>query len=637
MTELVKENLWVLDIETTLDHNTIRLVGLYDVEKNIKYISASPGELRETIRTRLPNDAKLITWNGLRFDIPVLKRVWDVDMSTYDHIDGMILAKLLIPDHHSYKLSKIAEHLRCKFLKGVVSCYDTAPLEELCTYLNDDLNCTREVIEKLLDMIPMHKQRTFRRAYALEAKVAKLCQEQVEVGVYFDIEKAEELVKELKTKMQCIEEDLYNELPMWPIKPHDLHYPPKLQFKKDGSLGVAIEKYCHKYRWRLEEIDGQWCAISPDSSEVRPLPLKDPLVTHEKLSLADQTGIKAWLLSLGWEPEHWNHKRDPDTGKYLKTSPRITDKDTKEPCPNLKKVTSIAASDISDWLMLRSRLNVVESANGTGWLPRARENGCIIPSDADTYGANTARWTHRIIANIPRVKSAYGRHMRELFRARPGAIWVGWDASSLEACMEAHYLCPYDKAASAELMDGDPHTKNLEAIEPLRDRDHAKTLKYGITYGAQPAKVAGILGVPKTEGEYWFNEFWVANPALAKLREDTIAVAKTGRITAIDGRWIGIRSQHSALNALFQSAGAIVMKYAMVIANKRIHEKYSPLVARGLIRYHDEEIWECIDEQTAEEVGKIGCESIREAGRYLKLHVPLDAEYKIGKNWAEVH
>ena len=76
------------------------------------------------------------------------------------------------------------------------------------------------------------------------------------------------------------------------------------------------------------------------------------------------------------------------------------------------------------------------------------------------------------------------------------------------------------------------------------------------------------------------------------------------------------------------------MKYAMIIADRDIRK--AGLDALGLIRYHDEEQWEC-NPRCAEAVGKIGVNSIKAAGKYLRLNVPLDGEFKIGKNWSETH
>ena len=41
--------------------------------------------------------------------------------------------------------------------------------------------------------------------------------------------------------------------------------------------------------------------------------------------------------------------------------------------------------------------------------------------------------------------------------------------------------------------------------------------------------------------------------------------------------------------------------------------------------------------QPLEEIGKICVEAIKKAGEYYNFRVPLDGEFKIGKNWAETH
>ena len=37
------------------------------------------------------------------------------------------------------------------------------------------------------------------------------------------------------------------------------------------------------------------------------------------------------------------------------------------------------------------------------------------------------------------------------------------------------------------------------------------------------------------------------------------------------------------------------------------------------------------------EVGKLGIDSIAEAGRILKIKVPLTGEYLVGRSWSETH
>ena len=127
----------------------------------------------------------------------------------------------------------------------------------------------------------------------------------------------------------------------------------------------------------------------------------------------------------------------------------------KEPCPNLAKIGFPHAPVIAEWLTLRARSSILSSSKGTkGLVPTAVANAGYLIPDADTVGASTGRWRHKGIVNIPRVTSAYGKEMRSLFKAREGYNLVGWDASSLEAHIEAHYIKPW-------------HPEMAEALESL--------------------------------------------------------------------------------------------------------------------------------------------------------------------------
>lgn len=55
-----------------------------------------------------------------------------------------------------------------------------------------------------------------------------------------------------------------------------------------------------------------------------------------------------------------------------------------------------------------------------------------------------------------------------------------------------------------------------------------------------------------------------------------------------------------------------------------------------LLSYHDELNTECTPE-IADKVGAILKKGIQMAGKRLKLACPMDGDYKIGHNWAEVH
>ena len=74
------------------------------------------------------------------------------------------------------------------------------------------------------------------------------------------------------------------------------------------------------------------------------------------------------------------------------------------------------------------------------------------------------------------------------------------------------------------------------------------------------------------------------------------------------------------------------MKQALVFLWEEIKDMDAFVVAN----IHDEYQIEARPE-IADEVGKIAVDSIRRAGEFFKLRVPLKAEYRVGNNWAETH
>jgi DNA polymerase I-like protein with 3'-5' exonuclease and polymerase domains len=117
-----------------------------------------------------------------------------------------------------------------------------------------------------------------------------------------------------------------------------------------------------------------------------------------------------------------------------------------------------------------------------------------------------------------------------------------------------------------------------------------------------------------------------------------VAATKRGFLLGLDGRKLHVRSDHAALNTLLQSAGAVVMKKALVILDRALQDMgYVPGVNYEFIaNVHDEFQIEC-DEDIADTVGKAAVASIRAAGESYGFRCPLDGEYKVGSNWSDCH
>jgi len=278
---------------------------------------------------------------------------------------------------------------------------------------------------------------------------------------------------------------------------------------------------------------------------------------------------------------------------------------------------------VLEYLTLGKRLGMLKS-----WLDAVREDGRI-HGRVNTCGAVTGRMTHSApnMAQIPS-ESAY----RECFIVEPGNKLVGIDASGLELRMLAHYM--RDEKYTDLILNGDIHTYNQKAAG-LPSRNDAKTFIYAFLYGAGDAKIGSIIGGDGDQGRRLKGNFLRRLPSLAKLLDKVARLAgRDGKLQGLDGRQVWVRSEHAALNTLLQSAGAIVMKQALVIATQKLADYGYPYTL--VAQVHDEFQVE-VPEEYAERVGICFRNAIRQAGRDLGLRCPLDGEYQIGDNWSQTH
>jgi DNA polymerase-1 len=294
--------------------------------------------------------------------------------------------------------------------------------------------------------------------------------------------------------------------------------------------------------------------------------------------------------------------------------------------------------------------------NGGGWLHHER-NGRVHPQ-FNPLGTITSRpsCSSPNLQQVP-VRTEEAKLLRSAFIPSKGRKLVGVDASGIELRMLAHYLARFDGGAYArEVVDGDIHTKVMNACgfdrgDPKIGRQYIKNIEYGMIYGAGNHKLGTLAkknaraqdnpleGNERTLGKKIRAKVKETIPGYEKLEEGVKEKAKSqGWIKGLDGRRIWLRSEHSALNFLLQSAGIIVIKQAMV-------EAPAVLAAAGLVEdvdyfpllwVHDEWQVECRPE-VAEQVGEILASTFVLAGQTLGVRCRLDGEYKIGSTWADTH
>ncbi len=315
-------------------------------------------------------------------------------------------------------------------------------------------------------------------------------------------------------------------------------------------------------------------------------------------------------MHYGWQPKEFTQTGLPKVDEKVLESVEIPE-----------------AQLIAQYLLVQKRIAQVQS-----WV-EAVENDGRVHGYVNPIGAQTNRMSHSSpnLAQVPASYSPYGKECRQCWTVPKGYKLVGCDAAGLELRMLASYM--NDEAYTNEVINGDIHTANQIAAG-LPDRSQAKVFIYGFLYGAGDAKIGEIVGGTAKEGKRLKKKFLDAIPALKRLREQVIKAAGRGYIKGLDRRKVWIKEDYSALNYLLQSAGAIVMKKALVILDQQAKERNLDYKFVGNI--HDEFQTE-VAEEHADECGKLAVNAIIEAGVQLNMKCPLDGEYKIGTDWSETH
>jgi DNA polymerase I-like protein with 3'-5' exonuclease and polymerase domains len=190
------------------------------------------------------------------------------------------------------------------------------------------------------------------------------------------------------------------------------------------------------------------------------------------------------------------------------------------------------------------------------------------------------------------------------------------------------------------VLEEDIHTVNQKAAG-LPSRDNAKTFIYAFLYGAGDGKLGSITGRGAKDGKRLRANFEAKIPAMGELTKAVKARAKTGYLTGLDGRQLHVRSEHSALNTLLQSAGALLCKKWIVLMDKRLKERGYRHGWDGdfafLAWVHDELQIAARSPELANEIGELSDLCAREAGEFFKFRIALNADFKVGANWAECH
>lgn len=615
------------------------------------------GQIVSGLKELMEGDDLLVPHNGIKYDIPVIEKLypwWRVDRhriydtlvvarliySNIKDIDTGLMKKGKLPGKEFGKHTLKAWGYRLGEHKGEYADWYKAKAgdsyqdgdewkvfcQEMLDYCVQDTVVTSQLFEKLMskDYSPT--------AIMIEHKIAWLMAQQERNGFCFDEAKAALLYAKLAARRAELEKQCASLFSPWQVRLPDMI--PKRDNRAKGYVkGVPVQK------WKT-------VVFNPNS--------RDHIANR--------------LRELyGWEPTDFTESGKP------KIDEEVLGKLDFPPCKLL-----------TEFLLVQKRISQLAEGE-QAWLKLVKKGK--IHGSVNPNGAVTGRASHAFpnISQVPASSSPYGHDCRELFTVPPGWILVGADASGLELRCLAHFMARYDAGEYGRvLLDGDIHWVNTQSMgltsaARIKDdkyhdvlRAGAKTFIYGFLYGSGDEKAGRIvfdiilkckaLGLPYEEllqhffggnesptsddlkhaGAKLKSSFMKKLPALKKLIDAVKKAAKEKKyLKGLDGRHIHIRSLHSCLNALLQGAGALVCKYWLIILDEELQALGLKHGWDGDYAFcawsHDECQIACRTQEVADLVAKVAPQMVTKAGEFFNFRCRLDGESKIGLTWADTH
>ena len=254
------------------------------------------------------------------------------------------------------------------------------------------------------------------------------------------------------------------------------------------------------------------------------------------------------------------------------------------------------------------------------------------------------------LQNIP-IRTERGRLIRKAFIARDeNYTLLSADYSQIELRIIAA-LSGEENMIKAFQNNEDIHKSTAAKVfnVPLEEvtkeqRSNAKTVNFGIIYGVSAFGLSNQTSLSRSESAALIDAYYKTYPKLKSYMTEQVDFARNhGYVQTVLGRRRYLKdinsanaivrggAERNAVNAPIQGSAADIIKIAMInIHKKLVSENWK---SKMLLQVHDELVFDVHNS----ELDKIQPMIKYEMENAFKLHVPLDVEIGIGKNWLEAH
>lgn len=662
-------------------------------------VGDDPEELKGLLLHHAKLGIPIVFHNGISFDIPLLEKLLDIDLSKLMVIDTLILSWYLNPSRKKHGLDSFFPEYG--IAKPAVVDWVNEPIEVYVDRCQEDVKINtclwEDLRDRLIDMYTITKghvdngdvdgtrQSDDEVCYLDQYKNSSSVDDYIDRILTFLMYKMDNRRLKEKTRFKAdrdliveCSEDLSGrmeiaKLELESVMPKVAKYKPvnkPKQFRlQSGGLTVSGKrwnKYVGEFNKNIRDENGNELVkgVLGDGNKLKVLnKYEDPNINSSKQ-------IKDWLFSKGWRPIEFKFVKDKEAyqkwadSKYKRELkpvdrpvPQITiDVDGgKELCPSVlvlaEKMPQIKV--YADYNTIAHRYGIFK-----GWLEALSDDDHLI---AGMKGlTNTLRIKHSEIANLPGVSKFYGDKVRGALIAEEGEVLLGSDMSGLEDRTKHHFMLPHDPEYVSTMMsdDYDPHilmalTANMitqaemeafkKGVKPARIqgiRHKAKQTNYSAVYGISVKRLAKALGVSEKEAKKLLDAYWELNWSVKKIAEDQCvfkdALGNKWLINPINGFCYALRKESDRFSTLNQGTGSFLFDMWLDKILTKMEEEWG--YKKLSADFHDEFIESIPDnKEEREKMESITKSSIREVSEEYMLRRPLDCDVQFGKRYSEIH
>lgn len=584
----------------------------------------------DDMREFLLSSKVLIGHNIIRYDIPLLEKLLGITIKA-QLIDTLALSWYLNHSRVIHGLDSYGKDFGVPKPK-IENWVDLSP-QEYAHRCEEDVKINfllwQSLKSKLLTLYGS-KDKANRLVEYLSFKMDCL-REQERSQWEFDEAYCKETIGKIAPQLDAKIEELKLYMPQ--VQKTEIKTKPLKPFKKDGTYSVIGSKWFKllKDKGLPKDYEG---GVEVDGAVEEPNP-----GSHQQ--------VKAWLFSLGWQPETFDYKKNEDGTERAIPQVRVDLGEGKVLCPSVIALVeeNPGVAVLEGVTVLQHRLSTLE-----GFISSYEKEGYLF---ADAAGfTNTLRLKHRVLVNLPGVDKAWGEEIRGCLIAPEGYTLCGSDMSSLEDNTKKHYMYPYDPEYVKEMSnpDFDPHLdlarfagvvtkeeivayvcKKVGAVDLKPIRKNFKVANYSCIYGVGAPKLSRTLKISVKEAQKLIDAYWGRNWAVKELSKHIEVRKVDGEmwlLNPVSQLWYSLRYEKDIFSTLNQGTGV----YCFDLWIKEFRKVRPQLTGQ----FHDEVIL-CIKEGFEEQCRNLLNKAITRVNEILNLNVTLSVDIQFGKRYSDIH